>query len=60
MELLERLHQTGMTDYLSGLAGQISGMITEIKSAAQVVEEIVSEAIEILQKRLPADVKIAS
>ena len=60
MELLEGLLQAGMTDYLSGLAGQVSGMITEVKSAAQVTEEIVGEAIEILKDRLPAEVKIGS
>lgn len=60
MEFLAGLHEAGMTDYLSGLAGQISGMITEVKSAAQVMEEIVSEAIEVLKDRLPAEVRVAS
>jgi len=60
MELLAGLRQAGMTDYLSGLAGQISGMITEVKSAAQVMEEIASEAIKILEDSLPAEVRVAS
>ena len=40
-------------DYVGGLAGQISGLITEIKPARQVLEEMVEEAVEILTRRLP-------
>jgi NAD(P)H-dependent flavin oxidoreductase YrpB (nitropropane dioxygenase family) len=59
MDLLEGLHQAGMTDYLSGLAGQVSGLITEVKGAAEVLEDIVTEAGEILSKRLPTQVRVA-
>ncbi|MEW6531283.1 MAG: nitronate monooxygenase [Thermodesulfobacteriota bacterium] len=41
------------TDYVGGLAGQISGLIKEIKPARQVLEEMVEEAVEIIAKRLP-------
>ncbi len=40
-------------DYVGGLAGQISGLIKEIKPAKQVVEEMVEEAVDILTHKLP-------
>lgn len=40
-------------DYVGGLAGQVSGLIHEIKPAAVVLEEVVSETIDILTKKLP-------
>lgn len=43
-------------DYVGGLAGQISGIIDEIKPAAQVLEEMVEAAVDILTRRLPEDV----
>jgi len=43
-------------DYVGGLAGQVSGLIKEIKPAKQVLEEMVEEAVEILTRRLPATV----
>jgi NAD(P)H-dependent flavin oxidoreductase YrpB (nitropropane dioxygenase family) len=43
-------------DYVGGLAGQISGLIKEIKPARQVLEEMVEEAVDILTKKLPQTV----
>ena len=43
-------------DYVGGLAGQVSGLIKEIKPARQVLEEMVEEAVEILTRRLPENV----
>ena len=43
-------------DYVGGLAGQVSGLISEIKPARQVLEEMVEEAVEILTRRLPQTV----
>jgi NAD(P)H-dependent flavin oxidoreductase YrpB (nitropropane dioxygenase family) len=43
-------------DYVGGLAGQVSGLIKEIKPARQVLEEMVEEAVEILTHRLPETV----
>ena len=43
-------------EYVGGLAGQISGIITEIKPAKQVLEEMVDEAVEILTRKLPETV----
>lgn len=38
--------------YVGGLAGQISGLIKEIKPARQVLEEMVEETVDILSRRL--------
>jgi NAD(P)H-dependent flavin oxidoreductase YrpB (nitropropane dioxygenase family) len=43
-------------DYVGGLAGQISGLIKEIKPARQVLEEMVGEAVDILTRKLPETV----
>jgi len=45
-------------DYVGGFAGQISGIISEIKPARQVVEEMVAEARDILARRLPGAVRL--
>ncbi len=44
-------------DYVGGLAGQVSGLIKEIKPARQVLEEMVEEAVDILTRRLPENVE---
>lgn len=41
------------TDYVGVFAGQISGLIREIKPARQVLEDMVEEAADILTRRLP-------
>jgi nitronate monooxygenase len=43
-------------EYVGGLAGQVSGLINQIKPARQVLEEMVEEAVEILTRRLPETV----
>ena len=43
-----------MTDFLSGLAGQVSGMIAGVQSAAEIMEDIINEAAEILDNNLAA------
>jgi nitronate monooxygenase len=45
-------------EYMGGFAGQISGIIHEIKPAAQVIEDFVEEAHDILAHRLPGNVII--
>jgi nitronate monooxygenase len=45
-------------DYMSGFAGQVSGIIHEIKPARKVVEDMVGEAVDILTSKLPASVKV--
>jgi len=55
--LLASFVEANQTDYVGGLAGQISGLIREIKPARQVLEEMVEEAVEILTRKLPENVK---
>jgi NAD(P)H-dependent flavin oxidoreductase YrpB (nitropropane dioxygenase family) len=43
-------------DYVGGLAGQVSGLIHDIKPAGVVLKEIVSETVDILTKKLPVEV----
>jgi NAD(P)H-dependent flavin oxidoreductase YrpB (nitropropane dioxygenase family) len=43
-------------DYVGGLAGQISGLIHEIKPAAQLLEDLVEETVDILSRKLPETV----
>ena len=55
--LLASFVQAKKDDYVGGLAGQVSGLIKEIKPARQVLEEMVEEAVDILTRRLPENVK---
>jgi len=57
--LLAAFVEAGKDDYVGGLAGQISGIIHEIKPAREVLQEIVAETVEILARRLPASVTVA-
>jgi NAD(P)H-dependent flavin oxidoreductase YrpB (nitropropane dioxygenase family) len=43
-------------DYVGGLAGQVSGLIHEIKPAKEVLEDMVEQAVDILTKKLPGTV----
>lgn len=54
--LLAAFIEANKTEYVGGLAGQISGLIKEIKPARQVLEEMVEETVEILTRRLPESV----
>jgi len=54
--LLASFIKAQKNEYVGGLAGQISGLIKEIKPARQVLEEMVEEAVEILTRKLPETV----
>ncbi len=56
--LLGGFIKAGRTEYIGGFAGQISGLIHEIKPAAEVVAEMVETAADILSKRLPQTVQV--
>jgi len=58
MGLNEATAESGMTEYTSVAAGQICGLLKEMKTAKQVVEEMVDQAIYILEEDLPARVKL--
>jgi len=51
--LLASFIEGNKEDYVGGLAGQVSGLIKEIKPAKEVLEEMVEEAVEILTRKLP-------
>ena len=55
--LLAGFIESGQDDFVGGLAGQVSGIIQEIKPAAQVLEDMVAETIDILKNKLPAVVE---
>jgi nitronate monooxygenase len=54
--LLAGFIEANKADFVGGLAGQISGLIKEIKPARQVLEEIVEETVDILTRMLPESV----
>ena len=54
--LLASFIQANKTDFVGGLAGQVSGIIKEIKPAAQIVKEMVEQAVDILTRKLPESV----
>jgi len=55
--LLSSFIEAGKTNYVGGLAGQVSALISDIKPAAQVLEEMVAETVEILGQKLPGMVQ---
>ena len=54
--MLASFIEADKTNYVGGLAGQVSVIIDEIKPAAQVLEEMVEETVEILTQKLPENV----
>ncbi|MBW1709512.1 MAG: nitronate monooxygenase [Deltaproteobacteria bacterium] len=54
--MAEMFNRAQEKDYMGPFSGQVSGLIDEIKPAAQVVEDMVEEAVDILTRRLPESV----
>jgi NAD(P)H-dependent flavin oxidoreductase YrpB (nitropropane dioxygenase family) len=54
--VVEMFNRAGKTEYLGPFAGQVVGLIKEVKPAAQILEEMVEEAVDILTRRLPENV----
>jgi len=54
--LLASFIEADKQNYVGGLAGQVSVLIDEIKPAAQLLEEMVAEAVDILSRKLPQNV----
>jgi nitronate monooxygenase len=50
--------KAGMKEYIGPFAGQVVGLIKEIKPAAQILEEMVAETVDILARRLPESVVV--
>ena len=57
--IVDMFNEAGNVEYVGPFAGQVSGLIDEIKPAGLIVEEMVEEAVEILTDRLPSTVTFA-
>lgn len=57
--VMAAMRETGNTDYMQMPTGQIGGMVKELKSAKQVVDEMVAQARQILSEKLPAEVLVS-
>ncbi len=55
-DVAHSLRQAGREDLLMNAAGQIAGMLNEVRPASTIMEEIIGETVEILSDRLPATV----
>jgi NAD(P)H-dependent flavin oxidoreductase YrpB (nitropropane dioxygenase family) len=51
--IVDMFNKAELKEFMGPFAGQVSGMITEIKPAAQIVEDMVEEAVDILTRKLP-------
>ena len=51
--LVEMFRKAEKRDYMGPFAGQVVGLIKEIKPAAEILEDMVEEAAEILTRKLP-------
>lgn len=54
--LLSGFIKTNQLDFVGGLAGQVSGMIKDIRPAAQLLNDLVEETVDILSRKLPETV----
>jgi NAD(P)H-dependent flavin oxidoreductase YrpB (nitropropane dioxygenase family) len=57
--IVDMLNRAGNTEYVGPFAGQVSGLIHEIKPAARIVEEMVEETADILTRRIPESVTVS-
>ena len=57
--IVDMFNRAGNVEYVGPFAGQVAGMIDEVKPAARIVEEMVEEAADILARRLPATVSVS-
>ena len=56
--IVDMFNQAGNVEYVGPFAGQVAGLIHEVKPAAQIVEEMVEETADILTRRLPEQVRV--
>ncbi|MEX0781008.1 MAG: nitronate monooxygenase family protein [Dehalococcoidia bacterium] len=55
-DLVYSVRKAGREDLLMNAAGQASGMLTQIRSAADILNDMVAQAADILARKLPAEV----
>jgi len=58
-DLVTGIRQAGKDELLMNAAGQAAGLISTLRPAGQVLQEMVDGAVEVLTERLPADVRAA-
>ncbi len=51
--MVESFNKAGKTDYIGAFAGQVSGLIKEIKPAKEVLQDMVEETVDILKNKIP-------
>jgi len=56
--IVDMFNQAGNVEYVGPFAGQVAGLIHEIQPAAQIVEEMVEQAADILTRKLPETVRV--
>ena len=54
--IVEMFNKAEKKEYIGPFAGQVSGLITEIKPAAEIVRDMIEEAADILSRKLPENV----
>ncbi len=59
-DLMYSLRRAGRDDLLMNAAGQVSGMLTRTRPAAEILREMVGEAAEILSSRLRNSVTVSA
>lgn len=56
-DIVRSVREAGREDLLMNAAGQVSGLLTATRPAADILRDIVGEAATIIAKRLPSEVK---
>jgi NAD(P)H-dependent flavin oxidoreductase YrpB (nitropropane dioxygenase family) len=59
-DLIAGIRQAGKDELLMNAAGQASGLISALRPAGEVLEEMVDGAAKALTERLPADVRVGA
>jgi len=54
--MAEMFNRAEKREFMGPFSGQVAGLITEIKPAAQILADMVEEAVEVLTRRLPESV----
>jgi hypothetical protein len=54
--MVEMFTKAQKFEYVGPFAGQVSGLIDEIKPAAKILAEMVEGAVDVLARRLPEEV----
>jgi NAD(P)H-dependent flavin oxidoreductase YrpB (nitropropane dioxygenase family) len=51
--MVEMFTKAGKKEYIGPFAGQVVGLIQDIKPASRILEEMVEQTVDILVRRLP-------